>query len=270
MLLAAIVVLTALTACSWPREDSGVPASGAYVWSDEFDAPEGAPVDPAKWKFDIGNRWGDNELEYYTDSTRNVAHDGKGNLAITAREENPAGHQCQYGSCRYTSGRVLTAGTFEQAYGWFEARIKVPRGQGIWPAFWLLGGNNWPTEGEIDIMEVLGHEPQALYGTAHGPGYFGADAPTRKKVSAKPLSDDFHTYAVNWTPGLIVWYLDGQEYFRLTPADLQGRKWVFDHPFHMILNVAVGGRWPGSPDRSTVFPQTMLVDYVRVKAWEKA
>jgi beta-glucanase (GH16 family) len=271
MLPAAAVILATLTACSFPPEEKAVTSpTGPYAWSDEFDAPAGTPVDPAKWKFDIGNRWGDNELEYYTDSTENVAHDGNGNLAITARAGNPANHQCQYGACRYTSGRVLTAGTFEQKYGHFEARIKIPRGQGIWPAFWLLGGNNWPAEGEIDVMEVLGHAPDTLYGTAHGPGYSGADAPTRKKVLPAPLSDGFHTYAVNWTPKLIVWYLDGTEYFRLTPADLDGRSWVYDHPFHLILNVAVGGRWPGAPDASTVFPQTMLVDYVRVKAWDPA
>lgn len=270
MLLAAAVILTTLTACSWPREESAVPTPGPYVWSDEFDAPAGTPVDAAKWKFDVGNRWGENELEYYTDSTDNVVHDGKGNLAITARAENPAGYQCQYGTCRYTSGRVLTEGIFEQTYGYFEARIKIPKGKGIWPAFWLLGGNNWPAEGEIDIMEVLGHTPSTLYATAHGPGYVGEGGISTKKATARPLSNDFHTYALDWSPNLIVWYLDGVEYFRMTPASIKGKDWVFDHKFHIILNLAVGGRWPGAPDASTVFPQTMLIDYVRVKAWDRA
>ena len=273
LLGAATVALTlagALTAAS--GGDTAEAAVGPVTWSDEFNGAAGTPVDGSKWNFDVGGGgFGNNELQYYTNSTNNVRQDGQGNLAITARKENPAGYQCWYGSCQYTSGRLLTSGKFTQRYGRFEASIKVPKGQGIWPAFWMLGDNlgsvGWPQSGEIDIMENVGKEPNTLYGTIHGPGYSGGSAISGNRVLSAPLGDAFHSYAVEWSPNLIVWYLDGNEYFRVTPASLGGRQWVFDHPFFLILNVAVGGNWPGSPDASTSFPQTMLVDWVRVSAW---
>ncbi|NAS27118.1 family 16 glycosylhydrolase [Herbidospora sp. NEAU-GS84] len=244
-------------------------AIGPVTWSDEFNAPAGTSIDGSKWKFDIGGGgWGNNEQQYYTNSTRNVYHDGAGNLAITARRENPSNLQCHYGTCQYTSGRILTADRFTQAYGRFEARIKIPRGQGIWPAFWMLGGGTWPNGGEIDIMENVGNQPNTVYGTVHGPGYFGGTAVGGNRSIGAPLADAFHTYRVDWSPNLIIWYVDGSEYFRVTPSSLRGNAWVFDHPFFMILNVAVGGYWPGYPDGTTQFPQTMLIDYVRVSAWQ--
>jgi beta-glucanase (GH16 family) len=250
------------------RNDTADAAIGGITWQDEFNGGAGAPIDSGKWKFDIGGSgWGNNEQQYYTNSTSNVAQDGQGHLAITARRENPANYQCHYGTCQYTSGRILTADKFSQRYGRFEASIKIPKGQGIWPAFWMLGGNNWPTTGEIDIMENVGNQPNTVYGTVHGPGYSGAEGIGGNRNIGTPLSNAFHTYAVEWSPNLIVWFLDGSEYFRVTPANLGGDQWVFDHNFFMILNVAVGGYWPGYPDASTVFPQTMLVDYVRVSAW---
>ncbi|WP_245657878.1 glycoside hydrolase family 16 protein [Herbidospora mongoliensis] len=240
------------------------------TWSDEFNAAAGTSIDGSKWKFDIGGGgWGNNEQQYYTNSTRNVSHDGAGNLAITARRENPSNLQCHYGTCQYTSGRILTADKFTQAYGRFESRIKIPRGQGIWPAFWMLGGGTWPNGGEIDILENVGKEPNTVYGTVHGPGYFGGTAIGGNRNIGVPLADAFHTYRVDWSPNLIIWYLDGSEYFRVTPSNLRGNAWVFDHPFFMILNVAVGGYWPGYPDGTTQFPQTMLIDYVRVSAWQQ-
>ncbi|MFI5889179.1 family 16 glycosylhydrolase [Actinoplanes sp. NPDC051513] len=270
ILLAAAVVATTLTAglFAGSRNDTAEAAVGPVVWSDEFNGASGSAIDSSKWKFDIGGSgWGNNELEYYTNSTSNVYQDGAGHLAITARRENPSNYQCHYGTCQYTSGRILTADKFSQTYGRFEASIKIPKGQGIWPAFWMLGGNNWPTTGEIDIMENVGNAPNTVYGTIHGPGYSGAGGIGGNRTIGSALGDAFHTYAVDWSPNLIVWYLDGSEYFRATPASLNGNTWVFDHPFFMILNVAVGGYWPGNPDGSTVFPQTMLVDYVRVSAW---
>ncbi|WP_030438661.1 glycoside hydrolase family 16 protein [Actinoplanes subtropicus] len=270
ILLAAAVVATTLTAGLWAgaRNDRAEASVGAITWSDEFNGAAGSPVDSSKWKFDTGGSgWGNNELEYYTNSASNVYQDGQGHLAITARKENPAGYGCWYGSCTYTSGRILTADKFSQTYGHFEASIKIPKGQGMWPAFWMLGGNNWPTTGEIDIMENVGNTPNTVYGTIHGPGYSGANGVGGNRTIGSPLGDGFHTYAVDWSPNLIVWYLDGSEYFRATPAQINGNTWVFDHPFFMILNVAVGGSWPGNPDASTSFPQTMLVDYVRVSAW---
>jgi beta-glucanase (GH16 family) len=270
ILLAAAVVATTLTGglVAASRHDDASAAIGGITWSDEFNGAAGAPVDGSKWKFDTGgNGNGNNELEYYTTSTSNVSTDGQGHLAITARKENPSNNQCWYGTCTYTSGRIQTASTFTQQYGRFEASIKIPKGQGMWPAFWMLGGNNWPTTGEIDVMENVGNTPNTVYGTVHGPGYSGANGVGGNKTIGAALGDAFHTYAVDWSPNLIIWYLDGQEYFRVTPANINGNTWVYDHPFDMILNLAVGGSWPGSPDAGTAFPQSMLVDYVRVSAW---
>ncbi|MEV4417582.1 family 16 glycosylhydrolase [Catellatospora sp. NPDC049609] len=248
-------------------------AVGPQTWSDEFNAAAGTPVNGSKWKFDIGGGgWGNNELQYYTNSTSNAVHDGAGNLVITARRENPAGYGCWYGSCQYTSARLLTADRFTQTYGRFEARIKIPRGNGIWPAFWMLGSdigtNPWPNSGEIDIMENIGREPSTVHGSLHGPGYSGCCSLTGSYTmpGGQRLADAFHTYTVDWAPDSVTWYIDGIQYSRKTRADAGANRWVFDHPFFMLLNVAVGGNWPGSPDGSTVFPQQMLVDYVRVFA----
>jgi beta-glucanase (GH16 family) len=270
ILLAAAVVAVTLSGGLFAasRNDEADAAIGGITWQDEFNGAAGAPIDASKWKFDTGGGgWGNNEQQYYTTSTSNVSTDGQGHLAITARKENPANYQCHYGTCQYTSGRILTADKFSQTYGRFEASIKVPKGQGIWPAFWMLGGNNWPTTGEIDIMENVGFEPNTVHGTVHGPGYSGGEGIGGGKTLGAPLSDAFHNYSVEWSPDLIVWFLDGQEYFRVTPSNLGGDQWVFNHNFFMILNVAVGGYWPGYPDGTTQFPQTMLVDYVRVSSY---
>lgn len=242
------------------------------VWSDEFNGAAGSPVDSAKWVFDIGGGgWGNNELEYYTNSTRNASMDGNGNLVITAVKETlPKKNRCWYGRCQYSSARIKTVGKFKQAYGRFEARIKIPYGQGIWPAFWMLGKNinkvSWPNCGEIDIMENIGREPSTAHGTIHGPGYSGANGiGAAYDLSAGAFADDFHVFAIEWEPGAIRWYVDDNLYQTRTQADLPaGAAWVFDHPFFMLLNVAVGGYWPGNPDATTVFPQRMYVDYVRV------
>nr|WP_239088346.1 glycoside hydrolase family 16 protein [Planosporangium mesophilum] len=244
-------------------------AAAALTFADEFNGAAGTAPDSSKWVRETGGGgWGNQELEYYTTSTSNAALDGNGNLVITARRENPAGYSCWYGSCQYTSARLTTNGKFTQAYGRFEARIKIPRGQGMWPAFWMLGNNigsvGWPNSGEIDIMENVGKEPNAVHGSLHGPGYSGGNPLTGTYNLGRPFADDFHTFAVDWTPGAVAWSVDGVQYLRHTSAETNGNPWVFDHPFFMILNVAVGGVWPGSPDGSTVFPQQMVIDYVRV------
>ncbi|WP_089154135.1 glycoside hydrolase family 16 protein [Micromonospora sp. NBS 11-29] len=269
---AAIGLTAALTTVP---STPAVAAPGAVTWSDDFNGPAGAAPDASKWRYDIGGSgWGNNELQYYTNSTRNAALDGNGNLVITARKENPGGYGCWYGSCQYTSARLLTNGTFAQAYGRFEARIKIPRGQGLWPAFWMLGNdigsNPWPNSGEIDIMENVGSSPSTVWGTLHGPGYSGGNGigASTSLPNGQALADAFHTFAVDWAPDSITWYLDGVAYSRKTPADAGGNRWVFDHPFFMIMNVAVGGNWPGSPNSATTFPQTMTIDYVRVQAWD--
>ena len=170
----------------------------------------------------------------------------------------------------YTSARLKTQKLFAQKYGKFEARIRIPKGQGMWPAFWMLGDDfptaGWPGCGEIDIMENIGREPATVHGTIHGPGHSGDDSLGAPYfVPSGIVADDFHVFAVEWEPNEIRFYVDGHLYETRTPADLPaGARWTFDHPFFLILNVAVGGKWPGSPDASTKFPQQMLVDYVRV------
>ena len=246
--------------------------SWTLVWSDEFDGPAGSSFDHTKWTAETGGSgWGNQEREFYTTRTENIALDGNGHLVITALAE-PANTSdtCWYGSCRYTSARIKTAGLFSQAYGRFEARIRIPRGQGLWPAFWMLGDNidtvGWPKSGEVDIMENIGKEPSIIHGTMHGPGYSGASGIGGPyHLSSGAFADDYHVYAVEWDRAGITWLVDDQPYFSTSLGSIPaGTTWVFDHPFFILLNVAVGGAWPGDPDASTTFPQTMLVDYVRV------
>ena len=239
------------------------------VWSDEFNATDGSPVDSSKWVSETGgNGWGNQELEYYT-ARPNNAIQKSGNLVITAIREKFTGAD---GVSRdYTSARLKTFGKFSQKYGRFEARVKIPQGQGLWPAFWMMGGDiknvGWPRCGEIDIMENIGKEPSTVHGTIHGPGYSGDKGPTAAYglPNDQHFADDFHVYAIEWEKKAVRFYVDDHLYVTRTPADLPKQtKWVYQHPFFLLLNVAVGGSWPGNPDDTTVFPQTMLVDYVRV------
>ncbi|HEV2826225.1 MAG TPA: glycoside hydrolase family 16 protein [Pyrinomonadaceae bacterium] len=239
------------------------------TWSDEFNGPSGSTVDSAKWSFDIGGGgWGNNELESYTNRTANAALQN-GALVIRAVRESFTGPDNI--SRNYTSARLLTRNTFTQTYGRFEASIQVPYGPGIWPAFWMLGNDlgtaGWPTCGEIDIMENIGKEPSIVHGTLHGPGYSGANGITASYAlpASRKFSDRYHRFAVEWEPNVIRFYVDGRLYKTRTPADLPaGKAWVFNHPFFLVLNVAVGGDFPGNPDATTIFPQLMKVDYVRV------
>ncbi|WP_369149580.1 lectin [Streptomyces sp. R44] len=245
--------------------ESGVQA---LTFSDEFNAPAGTPVDGSKWNLETGDNVNNHERQYYTNSTDNAVHDGQGNLVITARRENPGNYSCWYGRCEYTSARLNTSGKFTQTYGTFEARMKMSRGQGMWPAFWMLGNDigsvGWPQSGEIDVMENVGFEPNTVHGTIHGPGYSGSGGIGAGYTNGAPFADGFHTFRVEWSPDKLVWKVDGVTYQTRTPADLGGRQWVFDHPFFLILNLAVGGYWPGDPDGSTPMPNTLTVDYVRV------
>lgn len=242
------------------------------AWSDEFDGPAGSAPNSAKWAYDLGvgqNGWGNNELQTYTNRTSNAYLDGEGHLIIKAIKEDFTGAD---GAARgYTSARLVTRGKFEPTYGRIEARIKVPFGQGLWPAFWMLGANHpevpWPVCGEIDVMEIIGQQPGTVHSTLHGPNYSGGDGPTGSFTlpDDKKFFDDFHTFEVEWNPRDISFYVDGLHYHtRKSPEFTGNRQWVFDHPFYILLNVAVGGNWPGNPDQTTVFPQTMMVDYVRV------
>jgi len=239
------------------------------VWADEFEQADGSAPDSNKWVYDLGGKgWGNNELETYTNRRTNSWIEG-GQLIIAAHHETYAGAD---GIKRnYTSARLKTQGRAAWTFGRMEARIKLPRGQGIWPAFWMLGTNistaRWPTCGEIDIMENIGREPNIVHGTVHGPGYSGGEGIGIGLTNAVPVADDFHLYAIEWEAARIRWFMDDQLFFTLTPADLPGgAQWVFDHPHYLILNLAVGGAWPGNPDDTTRFPQLMVVDYVRVYA----
>jgi len=231
------------------------------VMSEEFNI-DGAP-DPSLWSYNLGtgsNGWGNNELQYYTDRPENVVVEG-GMLKITALK-------APYMGSSYTSARILTKGKFEQKYGRIEARIKLPLGKGLWPAFWMLGANSdtvtWPQCGEIDIMEYLGSKPTSMFGSVHGPGYSGGAAISKSfSLPNDRFENDFHIFGIEWGENYINYYVDDVLYNQITPANVTG-EWVFNQPFYIILNMAVGGNFPGSPNSETVFPQTMIIDYVRV------
>ena len=233
------------------------------VWSDEFSGPANSQPDSTKWAYDLGaGRWGNNELETYTNLSDNVHLDGNGNLIIRVVHAE---------SSKYTSARLKTQGKFDVTYGKIEARIKLPFGQGVWPAFWMIGSNistaGWPACGEIDIMENIGHEPSIVHGSMHGPGYSGGNSITAAYTlpGGKRFADDFHLFTIIWSPERIEFFVDSTSYRRITSRYLPpGRKWVFNKPFFLLLNVAVGGTFSGNPNATTQFPQEMKVDYVRV------
>ena len=240
-----------------------VTPAAPQAWADEFDGAANSLPDPAKWTFDLGNNngWGNNELQTYTNVPQNVRRDGAGHLII---------HVERAGS-GFTSARIKTQGLFAATYGRIESRIRIPSGQGIWPAFWMLGSSitstGWPRCGEIDIMENVGREPSVNHGSIHGPGYSGGNAISGLFTLPGParLADDFHVFAIQWAAGTITFSVDGAAYKTMTPGLLPaGASWVFDSPFFLILNVAVGGNFPGPPDATSQFPQEMVVDYVRV------
>jgi len=257
--LALSAMMFALWSCN-SDEKQTVVTMNQLVMQDEFD---GATLNNAFWSYDIGtgsNGWGNNELEYYTDKPENIKVEN-GMLRITAVKES-------YMGSGYTSARILTKGKFEQKYGRIEARIKMPYGKGLWPAFWMIGANSstvsWPQCGEIDIMEYLGSNPTSIFGTVHGPGYSGGSAITKSySLSNDRFDNDFHIFGIEWGENYINFYVDNVLYNQITPSKVTG-EWVFNQPFYIILNLAVGGNYPGSPNSETVFPQTMLVDYVRV------
>ena len=259
--LAAALVLVAIAGLGCRSGTS--PEEIGLIWQDEFDGLAGQSPDSTRWRFDVGTDWGNAQLEYDTSRPINVSLDGDGHLAIVAREE-------WYEGSQYTSGRINTRGLFEHGRGRFEARIKLPVGRGVWPAFWLLGSDfasvGWPECGEIDIMEYRGQEPNVVHGSLHGPGYHGGSAVGGHYILPGDGFDaDFHVFTIEWEENSITWLIDGHAYQTIETSDLpHGGDWVFDHSFFIILNVAVGGHFVGPPDETTSFPQTMLVDWVRV------
>lgn len=264
-ILAAVLVLGL---SGFARCGSGESSrSWKLVWEDTFDGPTGQSPDPTRWTYDVGtgvNGWGNGQLEFDTSRPQNVSLDGEGHLAITALKED-------YQGSAYTSARILTRGLFEQEHGRFEARLQLPAGQGLWPAFWLLGSNidevSWPACGEIDVMEFRGQLPGQISGSLHGPGYSGGAAVTgvHDLPPGETFADGFHDFAVEWDAKKIVWEVDGDRWQVATRARLPpGSPWAFNHPFFLILNLAVGGGFVGPPSSSTPFPARMLVDHVRV------
>lgn len=234
------------------------------TWSDEFEGQKNQAPDAQKWSYDLGtgqNGWGNGEYQTYTQRPENVSLDGTGNLVITALNEPFAG-------ANFSSARVKTQGLFAQKYGRFEARIKTPYGPGIWPAFWMLGENvnqvGWPQCGEIDIMELRGQAPNAIFGTLHGPGYAGGSVNRSHALINGRFDNDFYIYAIEWSEDKIDFFVNDYLYGRISKEDIYGGDWVFDQPFFMVLNVAVGGSFVGFPTTQTPFPQQMIVDYVRV------
>ncbi len=276
----AICALGAVLACA-PRPPSAAPPPASkwvQVWSDEFDGAAGAPVDTSKWRYDTADGcagrncgWGNNEKEYYATAPGNIALNGQGQLMIVARTA-PAGRglTCYYGACRYTSAKITTRGKMEVAPGRVEARIKLAAGQGLWPAFWLLGRNigavGWPASGELDIMENRGSTPTTTSSAGHGPGYSGNTPFAHVHVlSGGTVADDFHTFSVEWDSLTIRYLVDDTVHYVVGRSQVaQYGSWSFDQPFFVILNLAVGGHFDGDPASDAIFPATMLVDYVRV------
>lgn len=280
---ASVSALGALAACSSdaPSVESPPPpaADWVQVWSDEFDGAAGAPVDATKWGYEISDGcqagicgWGNEEKEWYTSAPENIALNGQGQLMIVARRD-PVGLTCYYGPCRYTSAKITTRGKMFASPGRVEARIKLPTGQGLWPAFWMLGHNfpatSWPACGEIDIMENKGSQPTTTSSALHGPGYSGATPFAHANVltGGSTVASDYHTYAVEWNASQVIFSVDGFGHYGVT-SDAIARYGasVLDQPFYLILNLAVGGHFDGDPGSDAIFPATMLVDYVRVYA----
>ena len=244
-------------------------------WSDEFDGPAGARPDAAKWRADLGDGcavgicgWGNNEKEWYTDAPENAALNGSGELAIVARPA-AAGNACYYGPCRYTSAKLTTRGLLYATPGRVEARIKLPAGQGLWPAFWMLGQGHpttpWPQCGELDIMENRGSQSDSTSSAVHGPNYAGGVSFNRRTgLPLESRTTDYHVYAIEWDHNTVQFFVDGRQTLSVGRTEVERRgPWVFDQSFYVILNLAVGGHFDGDPASDSILPATMLVDWVR-------
>jgi beta-glucanase (GH16 family) len=270
---ALIAVVVFVFAGCGPRNTTpvGPPDGWELAWADEFEGASGSPPSAEWWVMQTGtgpngDGWGNGELQTYTNRPENVSLDGQGHLVITARRETLDGRE-------YTSGRINTKGLFTQRYGRIEARARLPAGKGLWPAFWMLGADidtvTWPACGEIDVLELRGDKPDTVYGSLHGPEYSAGGAISKKYTLAEgSFDEDFHTFAVQWDPGQITFWVDDALFQTVTAHTVMsgGRSWVYDGPFFLLLNVAVGGNFltpSGQPDANTAFPQSMTVDWVR-------
>ena len=275
LMLATLLLPSGDKARKAPSSDTEGPAARDLVWSDEFDGPAGAPPDPRHWTHEVGGGgWGNAELQFYTDSTENSALDGEGHLLLTTHAVDPAssGLECWYGPCVYTSARLVSEHKRTLQYGRVEARVQVPTGAGLWPAVWMLGTDirevGWPQSGEIDVMEFVGKSPNEVFGTIHGPGYAGGESFSGAQDLGTPVGADWHDFALEWSPGRIAWEVDGVRYHEAAPEDVAPDAWVFDHPFFLLLNLAVGGNFGGDVAADVQFPQTLTIDHIRVYAPE--
>jgi len=252
-----------------PQQPPAKPADPTFpatrlVFADEFNGASGTKPDAGKWTIDPGT--GQNgEVQYYTNND-NAAMDGAGHLVMTAKKETVGGRD-------YTSHRMNTGGKFQFQYGRVEARIKVPKGNGFWPAFWMMGadfltGRPWPYNGETDIMEVLGRNTTESYSTLHAPAYNGGGGYGQKYnlPGGGDFANDYHVWAAEWDSKGIKFLVDNVQVFYASKETVEATRgpWIFDHPFYIILNLAVGGDFPGPVDATTPFPSSMLVDYVHV------
>jgi beta-glucanase (GH16 family) len=269
-----------ITTVSPPANTPAAVTTWVLAWSDEFDGPAGSSIDAAKWNFDLGDGcqkgncgWGNNEKEYYSNAAENISLNGEGQLAIVARVA-PLGLTCYYGPCRYTSAKITTRGKMTAEPGRVEARIKLAAGQGLWPAFWMLGhdfpNTPWPACGELDIMENKGSEPIVSSSAIHGPGYSGNTPFAHRQTVPTGALTDFHVFAVEWDSESVRFFVDNVPHYVVVRSELEHYgKSILDQSFFVILNLAVGGHFDGDPQSDAIFPATMLVDYVRVYKAER-
>jgi beta-glucanase (GH16 family) len=271
-----LVLALGAAACSEPpasQPETWQPPAGGWVevWRDDFEGPAQSAPDPTRWNVEVNETGYNDELNYNTDDRKNSFQDGSGHLVLQALAENYVDASGKKSAQPYTSARLNTQGKLDQAYGKFEARIKLPiGGRGVWPAFWLLGSDfqatGWPDCGEVDILEWRGSEPHRVISSLHGPRYFGGNSYNAYFDLPHSYADDFHVFTFEWTPDAVRWSIDQQPFYVKTAEAIANRTqdWVYDHPFFIILNLAVGGIFDGDPVPSTMFPQQMLVDYVSV------
>lgn len=258
-LTVSIVMFIMLGATAFSQQLSG----WNLVWSDEFDQVDGSLPDSNYWSYDVGGwGWGNGESQYYTANRAKNARIENGQLLIEMHKENYSGSQ-------YTSARLLTENKFDFQYGRVESRLKVPDGgSGLWPAFWSLGEDfstfGWPVCGEIDFMEYVSRDPYQIFGTIHGPGYEGGASYSGIYTFNEPVANQYHVFTVEWDENVIRWYVDDNLYHTARPSNIEPHNWVFDHPFFLIFNLAIGGSFGGEIDPNITFPQQYWIDYVRV------
>jgi beta-glucanase (GH16 family) len=267
-LIASIAIVSALTLSF--TEPTQAAVTKKLLWSQEFNEAAGTLPNSKYFGFELGGGgWGNKELQWYTDES--VKTNGEGQLVITASKIPPVSDDdlpfnC-FGDCQYFSGRISTQKKLSFQYGRLEARIQMPTGEGVWPAFWLLGNNitakSWPTCGEIDIVELRGREPNYAIATAHGPGYSGVNGKTAVKTIGQSLADGFHTYAIEWAANKITWYLDGKLFHTVSSTTVKPKSYVFNQSFFLILNMAMGGDFDGGRLDTSIEKAEMKIDYLR-------